>query len=895
MDICHQHDLCTGCRACMGVCKHNAIYIKYSQGYAYPTIDEDKCNDCGLCQKQCPANNIECIHSAMQDAELNKRLRLYHNIDGEYPVNATINDTDGNPHTLATPLKAIVAFAQDEERRNSSSGGLFYVLARYLLTHQDEVGSWRKNHDVGKQPPHKVFVVGCVLEEEPREDSPIPVIKAEHVITDSLEGIEAMRGSKYVQSSIGEVLLPIRSQLKAGNTVLFAGTPCQVAGLKTFLGKGLKNMAGQLITFDLICHGVSSSQLLELSLQAEVDKLEQAQQKKVIAVSEVRLRDKSKVFDHSGGWGNMSFVAHYDDHNSERIYLSTDDSIFYYMFNRNIGLRPACVSCPYSALKPRLGDLTIGDPWGIDGLDQINDHKGISLVLANSKQGSKLMDCILPNLKHYHSVAPLHATLSQPNLRSHSVAHATSNNFMSSLFAEGWDQPLNGKALKDHSAKLVELINSADSLRQNCVAIANFNFEQQNYGAVLTAVALEHALNEQGFEAHTINYEPLFAKRKIFNPKFVEFKHENLHYTEFFDHPIDVVRLNDQYGNFVTGSDQVLGPMFNHEDWPVFHLAIAHSNKRTLSCAGSFGCDWSKYQKELLANENTKQLLKNLLTRLDPLTVRERESGCHIAKELLGRDAVFVLDPVFYCNREFYLTLASKSNLDPWTTAQESAKLKIAVYDQDPRQLFPPQVESCLSSAERSGDYQLYSVAFNKDTPYDFLKVLSSADLIVTTSFHGTCFAIIFNIPFVVIGGGVRVSDLLRLCGDTAAARQLESLPENLWPHIQRLPELDWININSALAAEIERSLGVIDKGLKQDITDAIVAQKQSLLNFALEGQEQGSKSDIAKSRIKRSLYSVLYHVCPTSKFKSKWIKHKQRVRLAKTTLHNLEVLKQKR
>ena len=197
--ICIRSDSCTGCMICVNVCKRSAISIKYGEdGFGYPVIIPDKCNDCGLCRKICPAN--------VQQRSLK---------------------------TLELPLKAFLAIGDSHVLSKSSSGGAFFLLAKHVLS-------------------QKGYIAGCILAQDD-----CGCFYAQHVLTNDIDELEQMRGSKYIQSEPGLIYQDIFAKLKLGAPILFSGTPCEVAGLKAYLKK--KKYSGQLITVDLICHGVMSA------------------------------------------------------------------------------------------------------------------------------------------------------------------------------------------------------------------------------------------------------------------------------------------------------------------------------------------------------------------------------------------------------------------------------------------------------------------------------------------------------------------------------------------------------------------------------------------------------------------------------------------------------------
>lgn len=242
------------------------------------------------------------------------------------------------------PLKVYAAKNKNEEiRHQSSSGGIFTLLAE------------------------KVIAEGGVVFGA-RFDENWNVI---HSWTDTIEGIAAFRGSKYVQSTIGDTYRKAREFLKQGRKVLFSGTPCQIAGLKRYLRKEYDN----LLSVDIVCHGVPSPKIWSEYLRSL----------KLSNIGAISHKDKST------GWRRYSFSIKdtdgkviYSEKAAENKYLSA--------FVRNLILRPSCFSCPAKEGKS-LSDITLADYWGIEHLvPQLDDNKGTSFVCCNTQMGVMIID-----------------------------------------------------------------------------------------------------------------------------------------------------------------------------------------------------------------------------------------------------------------------------------------------------------------------------------------------------------------------------------------------------------------------------------------------------------------------------------------------------------------------
>lgn len=269
----------------------------------------------------------------------------------------------GHPHES---ISVYAAVNPDEETRlQSSSGGIFTLLAETVIA------------DNG-------VVFGA------RFDKHWDVV---HDYTETFEGLTAFRGSKYVQSRLGNAYSQAEQFLKAGRKVMFTGTPCQVKGLRQYLRKEYDN----LLAVDFVCHGVPSPKVWREYLDEEVARQCDKNSVSSHPISSFSDRDalvkgmsfRNKVL----GWKKYSFVLTLSKASAagEQNTVSSS-SIFYdnaYMqaFLANLSLRPSCYNCPTKEGKSG-SDITLGDFWGIENVDSsMDDDKGTSLVILNTNKG----------------------------------------------------------------------------------------------------------------------------------------------------------------------------------------------------------------------------------------------------------------------------------------------------------------------------------------------------------------------------------------------------------------------------------------------------------------------------------------------------------------------------
>ena len=301
---------CCGCSACESICPVHCIQMKVDEeGFSYPAPDPVQCIECGACVRVCPVENKKKSPDAAQ-----------------YP-------------------DAFAAINRDEEtRRVSSSGGVFSLLAEQVLA------------DGG-------VVFGAVWDEGCRS--------VYHTGIESAADLHRMQGSKYLQSEIRSSYCEVRDHLRNGRQVLFSGTPCQVAGLKAFLGAVYEN----LICVDLICHGAPSPKVWRQYLMS-------CEQNHGCAVGSVSLRSKIT------GWKGYSVELTFAD--GHRQSARNIDDYFMKAFLADVCLRPACYACAFKGLE-RDSDLTLADFWGIERVvPELDDDRGTSLVLLHSEKGHRV-------------------------------------------------------------------------------------------------------------------------------------------------------------------------------------------------------------------------------------------------------------------------------------------------------------------------------------------------------------------------------------------------------------------------------------------------------------------------------------------------------------------------
>ena len=283
-----------------------------------------------------------------------------------------------NQDAPSKPLKVYAARNRDEEiRRQSSSGGIFTSLAEAVIR---EGG----------------VVFGAKFDKD---------WNVVHAWTDTIEGIADFRGSKYVQSTIGNTYREAREFLKQGRKVLFSGTPCQIAGLRKFLRKEYDN----LLAVDVVCHGVPSPLVWRKYLEETRENLraERDAGKNTVSSSLMDLPVITGISfrDKTHGWKKYGFRLRYAASEAagnsvsisanDRTFLQPfPDNVFMKGFLKNLYLRPSCYACSSRSGKSG-SDISIADFWGVQNYyPEFDDDRGVGLVLVNTEKGRKAYEQI---------------------------------------------------------------------------------------------------------------------------------------------------------------------------------------------------------------------------------------------------------------------------------------------------------------------------------------------------------------------------------------------------------------------------------------------------------------------------------------------------------------------
>lgn len=688
-----EKDKCSGCSACANICPNNAITMEQDKnGFYKPIINQNKCTNCGLCKKACPALNY---------TETNKN----------------------NPNTYAV-------WANDEIRDKSSSGGLFTILAQYVLS---------KNG----------VVVGAAFNDN---------WEVEHIIINNENDLKKLRGSKYVQSKISETLYRrIKTLLENNTYVLFSGCPCQVAGLKYYLKKEYEN----LILVDLLCSGTPSPKALKKYL-AEISNDEN--------ILQINFRDKKKY-----GWT----CSHITITTSKRVI--TDFKFMHSFLSKSIS-NECCSQCKFATL-PRQSDITIADFWGIEKFKRNwNDQKGTSMFIANNDKGENLYKLLKDKYMRTEQVPIKYA--------------------MQKVLSEPF------KANTKKRDKFFKLLEDKDFVtaynytfgKYNNIGIMNFWYVP-NRGAILTNYALNEFLKEAGYNAKTINYYPRI-ERKLHKKSISEkFEKKYLSLTKYCKDYIDLKSLNHEIGTFIVGSDQVFRDWCVHHHRDKYFLNFATEDAKKIACAASFGIPYYDGPIE------SKNIMQKYLQRFDAISTRET-NGVDILKKDFNIEGTQIFDPVFFINKEKYEKIAK--------TSKKKEKNFLAYY-----------IISMTDEKKKAIEYTanklgLKAIDIKGKLPVeDWLYYIKNCSFYIGDSFHGTCFAIIFQKDFFVISPlrGNTDPRLNTLLEKVNLSEHQIKIAHEIYTQNDLLNKIDYTNRLTELNTEITRS--------KNWLIEAIEKEKQ--------------------------------------------------------------------
>lgn len=302
-------------------------------------VNHKNCFSCRSCLYSCPKNAIE-----MKESSEGFFYPYVNEKCVDCGICVKVCPLDKTYFRDISEQHGKLLYLQDENKlKESSSGGAFSGFAEHVLENEG-------------------VVFGAAYDNE---------LNVNQIYIKKIEDLYKLKGSKYVESFTNDSFVKVKEFLESDSYVLYSGTPCQIAGLKSFLRKDYE----KLITIDLICHGVPSRKLFNKYLGWLGKKYDG----KIVYYG---FRDKDIK-----GWscdGKIKIKTKTKT-KTKKIEYSCDP--YYASFLRGDSYRESCYSCPFSSLN-RPGDITIGDFWGVEKyFPDLQCDKGVSCCIINTKKG----------------------------------------------------------------------------------------------------------------------------------------------------------------------------------------------------------------------------------------------------------------------------------------------------------------------------------------------------------------------------------------------------------------------------------------------------------------------------------------------------------------------------
>lgn len=558
----------------------------------------------------------------------------------------------------------------------------------------------------------------------------------QHIIVSNSKDVGKLRLSKYVQSNTGNCFREIKNKLLNNELVLFSGTPCQNAGLKNYLGKEYDN----LITMDLLCHGSPSPKIWDEYLRSNFN---------IENIKEIRFRTKDN------GW-----VSNYKCPFDEK-YSYIDDGqkkpigLYYVSFLRHIISTDACIDCKYKGL-PRVADFTCGDFWAYKKYNEnLNDNKGLSVVLINNRKAESIFE----NIKNQFIVCEqIDMTGKWEDIEISNKSRFRNERYM---FYKNFDKFSLNKSLELASRTHFD------------IGLVSF-FNGMNYGSSLVAFATNKILENLGYSVLMINkpYNAIYPYDET--NKSYEFAKTHFYLSNFYERNESCDYINNLVDTFIVGSDTQW--WWNDVSSIKYHpwLDFVQADKRKISLSTSFANDFTDIPKEEIPK------IKKLYERFDSLSVREK-SGVTILSEVFGIEkSEALIDPTLVLDSNYYDEIIEESELQvknyvfayilDLTEDKENALIDFSKKINKPLRVVPRQYHK--------GSMKI--VTDNNCSIPDFLYLIKNADLVITDSFHGACFSVIFEKNFATMINNKRENTRFEIFKQMGLSKCLLDSPEEL-------------------------------------------------------------------------------------------------------------------
>ena len=610
----------------------------------------------------------------------------------------------------------------------------------------------------------------------------------QHYIIDSTKDLHKLCRSKYLQTNVGYVYRNIKQLLQQNRTVLFTGCPCHVAALYAYLGDNSDN----LYTVDLLCAQSPSPKHFKSYLN---DTFGENQ----VVSYDFRIKNL--------GWNVDAHKVILND-GTELIRRKTVD-LYQQAYHARLMMPNFCERCRFCTF-PRQGDISIGDFHEVGKWDStLDDKKGTSVLLVNSQKGQEMLTVLAKDAKIFQHV-PITWVMNN-RVHPNFVAHPGRDRFFAIQERYPFDQAVHYALNNRYDIGVVGV------------------WSEPNYGSELTYYALYEVLRQKG-------YDPLMIERPGDAPwkpqtepvLFAENPYPTHALSPIFSSKASMEDLNERCDMFLIGSDQMWHPDLYYSFNQISCLDFIGSLKKKISYSTSFG------QGRWMGDTQTTSQFAYYLSRFDAISVRE-ESGVSICRDVFNIDAACTLDPVFLCDKQKFITLAEKSNLN--IPSQYMAVYMLDYIEekneciQHISQMLELPIRFFTDAAKYNNQDLLAHI--NNGSVEDWLKNIINSDFVITDSFHGICFAILFRKQFIAVEnkerGSTRFHSLLSMLGlMPRLVQSLGNIPNALLQDVIAYDE-----VYEILDQSIIKSSNWLDCALEikkpQNITDFSVLENKLL------------------------------------------------------------------
>ena len=366
-------------------------------------------------------------------------------------------------------------------------------------------------------------------------------------------------------------------------------------------------------------------------------------------------------------------------------------------------------------------------------------------------------------------------------------------------------------------------------MNKNKLAIINCNWEKTNYGAVMTAYALQKAIDIH-FTTNVFlinNVLTKFIVCNLFNNKFDKFKKKYCKSSSWIKNYTHFFALNKTFDTFITGSDQVFRPsLLGQNTRYQYFLDFVKPDCKKIACSASFGVD-----KETFLKENSQEILdkmKQSLKSFDFISVREK-SGVEICRDILGIEAEWIIDPVFMIERSIYEKIAISA----------SAKFENEIVSY----ILSPRNNNIIKKYENKNNCKIKQLFGTNLSIEEWLYAIKDCKLLITDSFHGVCFAIIFNKPFICIvnssTGSTRYDSIFEMLGiENQCIYNIKDIEEK-----DCIFNVDYEKVNKNIEKQRQKGLNFLKRSLeaKSNKKD----EKQKVYEYCFHEREFEKKNYI--------------------------------------------------